>query len=201
MASHRFTSNWAWWCCYCKPGRQRQRLLARMHNTMPAFGEPVAVPASTPPVLELLDMYAVSVEAKKGGPLMKALAAVPLRDPLHLKRVRQQPGPPTLLHILLCRADWRSRASSAGAAAAAAAVSAAAALSEAGVSDAAATAAPHDDATQLLPPAVAHILAQHSLQAHTVQVPLHAPHDREQLRELRQQMRAEKKVRAPSCCG
>lgn len=72
----------------------------------PLFGEPVAVPASDGPSLELLDMWAAAVEPKLGGPLMKALAAAaPLTGLQHVKRVRKAGQH---LEVLLCRADWKA---------------------------------------------------------------------------------------------
>ena len=74
----------------------------------PAFGQPEAVPASTGPTLVLLRMWAVQAEPRLGGPLMKALAAAaPLTGLQHIKRVRKQGGS---LHVLLCRTDWRQQA-------------------------------------------------------------------------------------------
>lgn len=75
------------------------------------FAQPVPVPASTGPVLELVQMQAVSVDPRLGGPLMKALAvASPLTGLQHVKRVRKRiDSSPLALHILLCRVDWEQQ--------------------------------------------------------------------------------------------
>ena len=91
----------------CNTASTRSHALRLPRHMPPRFGQPEAVPASTGPTLELLDMWAVQAEPRLGGPLMKALAAAaPLAGLQHLKRVRKQ-GPS--LHILLCRVDWRKQ--------------------------------------------------------------------------------------------
>lgn len=78
---------------------------------IPSFGEPIPVPASSEPVLELVPFHAASVEPRLGGQLMTALAAVaPLNGLQHLKRIRKLAGSqPPVLHILLCPVDWQSQ--------------------------------------------------------------------------------------------
>jgi hypothetical protein len=75
----------------------------------PQFGDPIPVPGSTPPVLELLPMHAVGAEPRLGGKLMQALAAAaPLLGLPHIKRVRKvaAAGQP-MLQLLLCPVDWQ----------------------------------------------------------------------------------------------
>ena len=71
----------------------------------PRFGDPVGVPATSPPTLELVDMVAARVEPRRGGQLIKALGQrAPLEGLPHLKRVRKCPDDPAQLEVLICRA-------------------------------------------------------------------------------------------------
>lgn len=131
----------------------------------PAFGEPVAVPASSGPVLELLEVHAAAAEPRLGGPLMKALAAAaPLTGLQHVKRVRKAGSQ---LHILLCRADWRQQQEQQqGQTGQAQQGSQAREASPAGSG----SQQQQGGATPDLPPAVAEIVKQHGLQTFTAQV-------------------------------
>jgi hypothetical protein len=80
-------------------------------SPIPQFGEPIPVPASSDPVLELIDFHAANVEPRLGGQLMKALAAAAPLDGLpHVKRIRKvADSQPPVLHILLCPVDWKAQ--------------------------------------------------------------------------------------------
>ncbi|KAL4457356.1 hypothetical protein ABPG75_012221 [Micractinium tetrahymenae] len=159
----------------------------------PRFGKPLAVPANSPPVLELSPMHAVAAPPKLGGQLMKALgAAAPLGPRLqHVKRVRkqEQQGRPPQLEILLCPLDWQEQQQGGGCQAAGQAQPAPGPPDgeqpqvESQVAAPAAADAEADTERPLLPEAVKAIVQQHGLQPYTVQVPLYAPLTREQLAE------------------
>lgn len=139
----------------------------------PCFGEPIAVPANKPPVLELLPMHAVTAPAKLGGQLMKGLgAAAPLGPRLqHIKRVRKQErqGGSPQLEILLCPLDWQDEQQDSddqrgqGQAATQAAAASPGAANGAAVGEACAE-------HSLLPAAVDALVRQHGLELYKVQV-------------------------------
>lgn len=68
------------------------------------YDAPTRIPATDQPVLELMAMWATTIEPKRASALIKTLAtAAPLSDLLHLKRIRRSTSAaePTL-EVLLC---------------------------------------------------------------------------------------------------
>lgn len=71
-----------------------------MLHAEPSFQQPVLVPASCAPTLELQSMFMAIVQPKQCGQLMPALPALP-KGMQHLKRVRKRPENEGRLEVLL----------------------------------------------------------------------------------------------------
>lgn len=141
----------------------------------PRFGDPVLGPAHDKNALDLIDMYACTIDAKACSAVMGGLAAAaPLRGALgHVKRVRKPRDAPAALDVILCPVRREDAMEEDG--------DDPEIAEESGAGFTAVAAAHVGDEVPLeaLPPAVVDIIKGHSERAFVVQVARYPPHTKE----------------------
>jgi tRNA-specific adenosine deaminase 3 len=147
----------------------------------PRFGEPVVVPAHDKNVLELLDMYAATIDPRACDRLLRALGeAAPLTGMHHLKRVRKSAAEPGKLEMLMCIVHPEDSLEIEDAALEDEEDEGAAAAAAGGGGSAGRAAAPSGElSVASLPAAVVAVLGDAALRVRLVHVPRYAPHTKQ----------------------